>query len=202
MRVLAIVAHPDDESFFAGGTLALHALNGDEVTVLTLSDGESSRMRCEDVSDAIRKRYREYVNACAALGADGLSVTCFPDQQSDTVPQLTINLEVERVVRRIDPAIVYTHHVGDLNLDHRRVAEAVLVETRGGARVRCMTPEWPSRCVGRPFEPSTLVALPPPAIEAKVRACLAYAGELRPYPHPRSELAVRERAVEAFMEIA
>lgn len=39
-RILAVFAHPDDESFLMGGTLAHYALNGVEVALLCLTHGE------------------------------------------------------------------------------------------------------------------------------------------------------------------
>ena len=46
-RVLAVVAHPDDEVLGCGGALALHAARGDDVSIVILADGESSRAwRC------------------------------------------------------------------------------------------------------------------------------------------------------------
>ena len=43
MRLLAVAAHPDDETQGAGGTLAWHAARGDTVWACVLADGASSR---------------------------------------------------------------------------------------------------------------------------------------------------------------
>ena len=125
MNVLAVLAHPDDESLFCGGTLAKHAKQGDTVMVVVLADGVTSRdgARIEDV--ASRKAQCE--RACEILGVSQDYAPLFPDQRSDTVAQLTINKAAEHLIGLYSPEMVYTHHVGDLNLDHRRVAEAVLV---------------------------------------------------------------------------
>lgn len=205
MNILCVVAHPDDESFFAGGTLAQHARRGDQVTIVALSDGESSRFvasSCVECQTAIADRKAAFHRARCTLKAFGDRLIVFPDQQSDTVPQLTINRAVEALVVAHNPALVYTHHVGDLNLDHRRVAEAVLVATRGKVPVRCMTPEWPDRCVGPLFDWTLMVHLSTEDIETKVRACQCYGEEMRPYPHPRSEEYIREHVCESFVEIA
>src|SRR3990167_5050165 len=125
MNILAVLAHPDDESLFCGGTLAKYARQGDVVMVAALTDGVSSR---EDVSiEAMAKRKEQLLRACQILCVGCYDyVPTFQDQRSDTVPQVTINKAVEHLVRFAGPEIVFTHHVGDLNLDHRRVAEAVL----------------------------------------------------------------------------
>lgn len=148
--ILAVVAHPDDESFWCGATLAQHALNGDAVHVLALSDGTSSRFTRWSLRRWLAQLVRDnqFQSACAALGAKGRIVHAFPDQQSDTVPQLTINRIVEKVVKELRPSVVYTHYRYDLNLDHRRVWEAAQVAFRPHV-VREMAPEYPDLAIKR-----------------------------------------------------
>src|SRR5690242_3162214 len=53
-RVLLLAPHPDDETIGCGGTLALHALAGDEVTVCIVTDGSRSRagnLKPEEMAD-------------------------------------------------------------------------------------------------------------------------------------------------------
>ncbi len=206
MRVLALIAHPDDESFFAGGTLAQHAAQGDAVSIAVLSDGEASRFTRPNTAACralVERRRTAFEHACWRLGVTQQTWRpTFPDQQADTVSQLFINRVAETLVAWARPELVYTHHLGDLNLDHRRVGEAVLVATRGGAPIRCMSPEWPGRCVGVPFVPTLYVLLTAETRAAKLAACLSYAGEVRPYPHPRSAQAIGEQVSEPFLEIA
>lgn len=206
---LCVVAHPDDESLFAGATLARLSANGSHrVQVIALSDGVTSRWRDYDGGmvtgqklDMIERRKVQFHEACRVLGADGEYLPSFHDQQSDRVPQLHINRDVGWLMAKYTPKMVITHHVGDLNIDHRRVAEAVLVATRGfSGQVFSMAPEWPSRCVGPAWNPDTEWDITDTR-ETKVRACLCYVDEMREYPHPRSERAIREQTVERFMEI-
>lgn len=201
-KVLAIVAHSDDESFFAGGTLAQHAAMKHDVLVAVLADGVGSRFAFDVQGHAEARVVRRkcFISACKALGVRGQQLDVFPDQEADAVRQIVINRAVEDLVAGYIPDLVYTHHVGDLNLDHRKVAEAVLVATRG-TPVRCMTPEWPSRCVGPKWKPKLREAIYGKPFAAKVKACLCYKAELRAYPHPRSEKAIRANHEEAFMEI-
>jgi LmbE family N-acetylglucosaminyl deacetylase len=199
VNVLAIVAHADDESLFCGGTLAKHAASGDHVAVWALSDGVSSRGG--DSGMAALERMTQFFQASAQLRVSTDWSCVFADQQADRLPQLRINKAVEGRIAMHEPDVIYTHHVGDLNLDHRRVAEAVLVATRmHPARILCMTPEFPSRCVGPAFVPTHGVDITE-TLEQKIAACLCYTDEIRPYPHPRSEQALRAQTVERFMEI-
>ncbi len=191
--VLCVVAHPDDESLFAGGTLASLARNGKSVLVVAMSDGVTSRPRATGAE--VRMRRDQFFKACAVLGVGGRSLSIFPDQRSDTVPQLTINRAVEEIVEAHKPQIVFTHHVGDLNIDHRRVAEAVLVATRRlKARIFSMAPEFRSRCVGPGWHPS-----PSPFgvvdWNAKSDACYCYSEEMR-------TRAGAEHQTEEFMELS
>lgn len=96
---------------------------------------------------------------------------------------------VEEWVAFAQPDIVYTHHAGDLNADHRRLHEAVLVACRPYAApsVRSIrtfyTPsstEW-----GGGFVPNLFVDITE-HMDAKLAAMAPYASELRPEPHPRS----------------
>lgn len=195
-RVLVVVAHPDDESLFMGARIVQMVREKMAVRVVALSDGVGSR---RSGPRAQIRRADHFYKACDVLGVDGALLSVFSDQQSDLVPLLHINTQVENEVEAWRPSLVYTHHVGDLNMDHRRVAESVLVATRGRP-VFSMAPEWPSRCVGPVWEPDISFDIGT-AMETKVAACLCYEDEIRPYPHPRSERAIREQRLEWFKVI-
>lgn len=200
-KVLVVCAHPDDESILMGGTLYGLAQQHD-VHVVSMGTGVGARVAFGETQEAeTERRQREFYEACKILGAT-CELRCeFPDQMSDTVPQLHINRAVEHVLAVRNPDAVYTHFPGDLNLDHRRVAEAVLVATRMGPIVACMEPEFPSRGVGQVWEPNRWAVIDRNAMNKKVEACLRYTREMRAYPHPRSEEAIRLKRNEAFMEI-
>jgi LmbE family N-acetylglucosaminyl deacetylase len=187
----------DDESLFAGGTLVRLANSGASVHVVTFSDGVQSRGE-KVPAMAVERRRGHFDNACRELGVTGEARSIFPDQQSDTVPQLRLNREVECEVDWHKPAMVFTHFRGDLNHDHERVARAVMVATRGRqTQVYSMAPEFDRWA---PWTPDIEWDISE-QMDAKVKACLCYVDELREYPHPRSERAIREQTVERFLEI-
>jgi LmbE family N-acetylglucosaminyl deacetylase len=199
---MVVVAHPDDESFWMGGTIRRHARDGDSVTVLALSDGVGSRFRWWQWlahRRAAKERAHQFRAACCWLGAHSFAIKpVFRDQQSDTVPRLTLNRRIAALMGR--PTVVYTHHVGDLNVDHRRVAEAVRVWARGKhVAVISMQPEWPDLCVGQAWGPER-VEIDPMPMYCKIAACRQYKDEIRESPHPRSGVVVRGRP-EEFMRI-
>src|SRR5262249_58225797 len=76
--------------------------------------------------------------AADRLGAKKLILSKLPDNRLDTVPLLEVVKLVEGLVEKFDPEVVYTHHPGDLNVDHAVVHRAVLTATRPqpGQRVR------------------------------------------------------------------
>ena len=109
-----------------GGALALHAEKGDDVHVIFLADGVSSRGSDELLSarkDAAR-------TAADALGVQDIHYADFPDQKLDTVPFLDVVQILEGLMAGIKPDIIYTHHHGDLNIDHKITHQAVLTACR------------------------------------------------------------------------
>ena len=94
--------------------------------------------------------------------------------------------------------MLYTHHPSCLNIDHRRLFEAVLTATRPmiGYPVRELyafeipsSTEW-AFGLGNGFRPNVFVDVTD-TIETKIAAMQCYAGEVRPAPHPRSPEVIR-----------
>ncbi len=208
MKVLAVVAHPDDEVLGAGATLAKHALAGDEVRVLILGTGVLSRQTAVD--DDVTALRRAAVAASDVLGVAAF-LTDLPDNQFDTVPLLEIVRIVQGTIEGQRPEIVYTHHAGDLNVDHRCTHEAVLVACRpqAGCTVRSIyafevpsATEWGLHL----FAPTVFMDVSGEPMRLKLKALECYASEMRPFPHPRSMGAVtalaRWRGATAGVEAA
>lgn len=196
MRVLVVAAHPDDEVLGCGATIARHADAGDEVHVLILGEGSTSRSpRREDADRAEVERLRGMAAAAGdVLGVKTVTVLDLPDNRFDTVPLLDVVKRVEEEVARREPELVYTHHGGDLNVDHGVVFRAVLTATRPvpGCGVRTVlafevpsSTEWAFGQLEPRFAPNHFVGVAE-TLERKVAALREYDGELREFPHPRS----------------
>ncbi len=72
-RLLAIYAHPDDEAFGTGGTLARYAAEGATVSLICATRGESGKITDPGIhpdSDKGKLREAELRTACAALGVN------------------------------------------------------------------------------------------------------------------------------------
>ena len=200
MTILVVAAHPDDEVLGCGGTVARHTAAGDVVHILIVSEGATSR---DDPSAGDVGKLRDSARAAAqALGAEPPILSGFPDNRLDSMDRLDVIKEVERHIDTIEPHTVYTHHGGDLNIDHRIVHEVVITACRPlpGSPVKRIfsfeavsSTECSSAAIGAPFLPVRHVDISS-FMDLKMNALTFYESEMRPFPHPRSMEAVRAQA--------
>lgn len=196
--VLVVAAHPDDEVLGCGGAMARHADHGDDVHVLFLSDGVSSR----GSDDGLAQRNKAAEAAAETLGVSSTTYGTLPDNMMDSVPLLDIVKVIEASIEALKPNIIYTHHNGDLNLDHRLAAQAVMTACRP-QKGHCVTEiysfeipsstEWQSPDYAPAFRPSYFIDIEK-TLERKIKALECYDMEMRPFPHSRSYEAVRALA--------
>jgi LmbE family N-acetylglucosaminyl deacetylase len=203
-RVLVVAAHPDDEVLGAGGTVARHTARGDEAAVLILGEGAVARWddpgaAPASATAALAERARQ---AARLLGVADVRFGGLPDNRFDGLALLDLVKLVERAVREVEPTVVYTHHPGDLNVDHQLTFRAALTATRPvpGAPVRevlafevLSSTEWAFGRTGPAFTPTVFVDVAE-TLERKLDALECYADELRAAPHARSREAVRAAA--------
>lgn len=201
-RVLVVAAHPDDEALGCGGTMARHAADGDDVHVVFLTDGVAARGSDLPESDNAQVRHSAAEQATRILGASGLTHFDFPDNRLDCVALLDVAQAIEGLAREFQPTVVYTHHAGDLNVDHRICHQAVLTAFRAfpGQTVRrifgfevCSSTEWAFGSFHPAFVPNRYVDISS-TLEKKMASLDAYSMEMRPFPHVRSPEAVRALA--------
>jgi LmbE family N-acetylglucosaminyl deacetylase len=192
-RIAIIVAHPDDEVLGCGGTIRRHTIVGDDVWTIILADGETSRDTHAGV-EGIARREAAAGAAAKILGVEHLLMHRLPDNRLDVPPLLETVKVVEQHIQEIAPDIVYTHHAGDLNIDHRRVHDAVVTACRPqlGQPVSTLlffetasSTEWQPPMSGPPFLPNWFVDISS-TLDSKLQALKAYQEEMRPWPHPRS----------------
>lgn len=193
--VLVVAAHPDDEVLGCGGTIARHREEGDTVAILILGEGIVSRTEIsqEEAKVQQKKLLADAVAANALLGVSAPQFRSLPDNAFDSVSLLSITHEIEAVIKKTAPDLIYTHHIGDVNIDHRVVAEAVdsAVRPMEGSCVREVRAfEIPSSSewnFTRPsFRPNIFVSLSESQLKMKQEALRLYTSEVRTFPHPRS----------------
>ena len=201
--VLVIAAHPDDEALGCGGSLAMLAKAGAAVHVAFLADGVTSRDSDKaQLAGEIRARRMAAEKACAILGAASTFFGDFPDNQMDTVALLSVVKSIEALIARHRPDTVFTHHAGDVNVDHRRVQEAVVAACRPqpGHCVKLLlsfevasSTEWQPPASATVFAPNWFIDISG-TLDRKLEALDAYSSEMRAWPHPRSREAVTHLA--------
>jgi N-acetylglucosamine malate deacetylase 1 len=190
INILVIVAHPDDEALGCSGTIAKHVANGDMVHVLFMTDGVSSReLKAKESSE----RLTAAQNAANILQVVSFSNFNFPDNKMDSIPLLDVVKEIEAKITQIQPEIIYTHHIGDLNVDHQVTHKAVMTACRPqpGFCVReiyafevLSSTEWQTPGLV-PFIPNVFVDISE-SIEIKKKVLEIYSEEMRIMPHSRS----------------
>ena len=127
LKLMCVVAHPDDECFGFGGALALAAERGIETHVICLTDGQAATNRGEAASgeELGRMRREEFVASCKVLGVSSYELMDFHDARLEFVDfSKTAALLVERI-RRFKPNVVLTFGTdGGLNThpDHMMVS--------------------------------------------------------------------------------
>lgn len=210
--VLVVVAHPDDETLGAGGTIARLTAEGREVSVCIVCDGVTAR-------HAETRQQRECAErACRVLGVTDVVFCDLPDQRLDSLDLIDIIRPIEHCVRDLRPDTVLTQFKEDVNQDHRVVFAATMVATRPSPSspvrtVMCFetasSTEWAAPFQGGVFAPNLFVDISK-TLDTKIKAMRMYAdtymSEVQPYPHPRSyeaiEVYAKRQGVVAGMEAA
>lgn len=200
MNVLIIAAHPDDELLGCGGTTARLAREGHAVHVAILGEGITSRRAKREDADSAALRDLEGCSKRVAdlLGTKELSLHGLPDNRFDSLPLLDVIKIVEGLIDHCRPAVVYTHHGGDLNVDHEVVSRAVLTATRPVENhpVKelymfeiASSTEWGFQQLSPAFRPNVFVDIED-TLPLKLEGMRLYESEARRFPHPRSSEAL------------
>ncbi len=150
-KVLSIHAHPDDQEFTVGGTLAKWARAGSEIITICVTSGDagSNKYTPPDMTreKLIPIREAEQRSACRVLGINEVVFLRYPD--SALVPSIELRRDLCRIIRRYrpdavlcgDPTVRYYGN-GYLNHpDHRVVGDAALDAVFPDAVTRFIYPE-------------------------------------------------------------
>lgn len=217
MNVLVVAAHPDDEVLGCGGTIARLAKEGNSVYTLILGEGITSR----DETRNRRKREKEIKEFRLQIERANKMVVVrdtfvfdFPDNRFDTVALLDIVKTIEKVKKDVNLDTIFTHHWGDLNIDHRITFQAVMTAFRpvNGETVKEIysfevpsSTEWNAPIPASYFMPNYFIDISH-TLKLKIEAMKEYKSEIREYPHPRSPEAItiyaRFRGIQVGLEAA
>lgn len=184
-RMLVVLAHPDDETFICGGTLAKQAANGWHITLLMATKGEMGR-RLGTPPFATREtlpliREGELREAVGALGIANLRFMNLRDKTLDYYAPQALADQVAAVMRELKPQVVLTFHelIGG-HSDHCAIGRATRLafeQAGAGARLYWLLgrdPEKKIQAVGATPGQITTVEVSGEATLAKVAAYRAH----------------------------
>ncbi len=205
--ILVVAAHPDDEVLGCGGTIALLKKQGYTAYTLILGEGKTSRpqyhaKKSPNKISSLNDLKKEALKANTILGVKTVYFADLPDNKFDTVSLLSVAQIIEKYKEKLKPEIIFTHHFGDLNIDHQITYQAVLTATRPMAK-ECVkdifsfevpsSTEWNLGNRAKSFQPNVFFDISS-TIAIKIKAMAAYHSELKNYPHPRSLQHIKELA--------
>ena len=203
-KILVVAAHPDDEVLGCGGTIARLAQNGNPVHIAILGEGISSRQPEQEKQNQvdIKILHSRCRRAAKILKAQDVLLYNLPDNRFDTIPLLNLIKIVEQLIDDIKPLLVFTHHAGDLNIDHALTHRAVLTAARPLAacpvkRIYAFevpsSTEWSFGQLKPAFQPNVFFDIST-TLNAKLEAMQIYASECPPGFHPRTLEALKATA--------
>lgn len=127
--ILGIFAHPDDESFGPGATLAKYAAEGHEVQIITVTRGQAGQTSGLKIKHTLgQEREEETRQAAKILGIGQVTFLDFFDGtlNEHQLPTLKTNLKYH--IRKINPEVIIIYNIDGISwhLDHIAVAKAVI----------------------------------------------------------------------------
>ena len=194
MNNLIIAAHPDDEILGCGGIIKKLS-DTEDYYVLILSGGADTRYDKSMESVLMQNA----IEANKIVGTKEVFFENLPNQKMDNIPILEVTQIIEKYINKLKPNRVFTHHIGDLNKDHKIIAEATFTATRPiiGQIVKEVysynvpsSTEWNFIEGDNSFIPNIFIDINE-QIEYKLKAMQCYKSECREYPHPRSIKALK-----------
>jgi LmbE family N-acetylglucosaminyl deacetylase len=189
-NVLVIGAHPDDELLGSGGTIKKLANNGYKVITVVVAKGR------KEEEHQIKS---SMLQANKQIGAEDVIFLEYPNLLLETLPLHVLNKEIEALMAKYEPSMIFTHHYGDVNRDHQILFQAVLTAVRpipgkNPVEILCFetvsSSEWSQHTDDKTFKPNYFVDITD-TIDEKLKSLQYYDVEMRPFPHPRSYEGVK-----------
>jgi LmbE family N-acetylglucosaminyl deacetylase len=130
MKILAIFAHPDDESFGPAGTLALFSSQHHQTGLITLTRGESGSLGISKElgpEKLARRRSEELKCAASVLNVGYLRIYNLPDKKLSETPYEQGLKIIRNEIKKFIPDIIITFHENGISghPDHKMVTRWV-----------------------------------------------------------------------------
>ena len=127
MKILFVFAHPDDESFSSGGTIAKFKKSGATVKLITATGGEEGETNeiCKKEDLGIT-REKELKNAAKILGIDKIFFLGFKDRTLIKIPKNTLKNKILKIIKKENPDVVVTFdkNGGSKHPDHITISQS------------------------------------------------------------------------------
>tara|TARA_Y100001949_G_scaffold66793_1_gene56516 strand:+ start:2283 stop:2924 length:642 start_codon:yes stop_codon:yes gene_type:complete len=196
LKILLLAAHADDEVLGMGATIKKLSKKN-EFCLVVLTESVTSQYTEKKM---LQTRRNACLKSAKVLGIKNVLFLDFPDNQLDSVPQLKINEEIEKIIRKFKPSVVYSPPPNDLNKDHQKVFESSLVTTRPfSSSVKSLLCYELPGIVREPFNPSIYENVAK-EFSYKIKAFKMYKNEVMNFPHPRSIEAIENLAIQRGVE--
>lgn len=202
MKILVVVAHPDDEVLGFGGAGYKLSKEGVKITSCILSSKVSERQFKPaelKLNDEIH-RAQEILNFQKPILGD------FDNISFNSIPQIKIVQFIERAIIESQADTIFTHHPEDLNIDHRFTSYACQAACRLFQRKKKIkklnslyfmeilsSTDW-SFAQNNSFEPNAFFSFNKSILNNKIRALKSYSRVIRDFPHSRSVETIKSLA--------
>lgn len=127
-KIVIAFAHPDDESYGPGGTIAKYSSKGVEVHLITATNGENARFRSsyKITSDLGSVRKEELNQAGRILGIRQIFFLNYPDSMLNTIPIEYLKAKIREILIEIKPQIIITFDLHGISghPDHQFISRA------------------------------------------------------------------------------
>lgn len=194
--IAVIMAHPDDEVLGCGGSISRLVREGNVVHIFIMASGLTSRGPTENSALIELKIHAE--KAVSRLGATSIEFADFPDNSMDGVNLLDVVKRIELYLKKTKPDVIFTHHHGDINIDHDITQRAVMTATRAlpnSKTIEVFACEILSSSEFGPahkrLQPHVYIRLSEEDVDAATQALACYESECCDWPHPRSIEALK-----------
>lgn len=183
-KVLVLAPHPDDETFGAGGSIALHKQSGDEVMVVFMTDGGAG-IPGKSRSEAVNIRQTEAKAALKFLGVSCSDLVFFETADRCLYSDSSAVSKLEALFKRFRPTLIYAPSPMEFHPDHKATAQHLFFALQNsGYKGRVALYE-----VNRPFNPNCLVDITS-VLKKKEKAAGEYASQQALYPYWESILGL------------
>ena len=196
MNILILAAHPDDEVLGMGGTIKKLSQKKNKIHLLVLTEGASSQYNDSKMKQVRKESCKK---SSDILGISSVNFLDYPDMKLDTIPQLKINQEIEKEIKKRKPEIIYTTPNHDLNSDHRIAHESTLVAARPKSGVKKILSYEIPGFVKKPSHPNVFENIES-ELTYKLKAMRCYKSEIEKFPHPRSIKSIENLSIQRGIE--